>query len=520
MKSHRKKYLIKKDRLQELLVSLVGEYSLPAVRSSLGMYTEHQEKILEVTFADSSCYMQRHDADSELNKKFIEVFSSTPPIGIQNKNIKYFLRVINDLGFSDAYISDTVVQMEFCKIDAADHHIKVDLGTPIGDLMTVDEGLTGNRAAEYQEFIDRELTSSDIGKRFEGVGKEALFDESSILNHKVTRYGNEFGIDLMSSGSASIKSSLSNKSNDYSVFSNHYNRLVKVGAKSMRPISIIVPAYNSEDTILQVLLAIEGQDLSLDEKRMIEVVVVDDGSNVLVSDMLKDRINSFSFKLKIVRLETRSGLSAARNIGVAATSNEHLLFIDSDILLSKNYLAEHSNRLRFYPEAVFVSMKKNIERDSDINNPDRIMEGLEIPSKYDDKRMARISAKGQNWINKIDLDGVYEILSDTNAFKDFGYGRMINGYDLPSMVVGHNMSLKKSLFIKSGGFSDKFIGWGLEDTYFGARLIANGCFVIPILECGVYHLNHPPRSGSVELQEKEYVQNLKTYEELINKNHE
>lgn len=97
---------------------------------------------------------------------------------------------------------------------------------------------------------------------------------------------------------------------------------------------------------------------------------------------------------------------------------------------------------------------------------------------------------------------------------------MINGYDLPSMVVGHNMSLKKDLFTKVGGFSGKFVGWGLEDTYFGSRLIAGGSFVVPILECGVYHLNHPPRSGSPEQQAKEYINNLKTYEELINKSHE
>lgn len=520
MKSHKKKYLIKKDYLQDLLVILVGKYGLPRARSSLGMYSEHQEKIIEVTFKDSSCYMQRHDTNSELNKKFIEVFSATPPIGIQNKNIKYFLRVINDLGFSEAYISDTVVQMEFGRMDDVIYHVKVDIGTPIGNLLTVGEDVSNDLIVQCQEFVDRELSSSDIGKKFEGVGKEVLFDGSNILNQKVLRYGNEFGIDLMSSGSASIKSSLSNKSNDYSIFSNYYNELMKVGTRIMRPISIIVPAFNSEDTILQVLLSIEGQDLSLEEKRTVEVIVVDDGSTVLVSDVLKDRMNSFSFGLKVIRLETRSGLSAARNIGVAATTNEHLLFIDSDILLSKNYLIEHSSRLRFYPEAVFVSMKKNIERDSEINNLEYIRRGLDVPSKYDDKRIERVSTKGQSWINKIDLDGVYEILSDTNVFKDFGYGRTVNGYDLPSMVVGHNISLKKDLFIKSGGFSDRFIGWGLEDTYFGARLIAGGCFVIPVLECGVYHLNHPPRSGSIEQQEKEYIENLKTYDRLINKNHE
>lgn len=131
--------------------------------------------------------------------------------------------------------------------------------------------------------------------------------------------------------------------------------------------------------------------------------------------------------------------------------------------------------------------------------------------------MSRVSEKGNDWVNEISLDGVYEIVSNTDSFNNFGHGRIINGFDLSSMVVGHNMTINKHLFLKVGGFSEEFIGWGLEDTYFGARLISEGGFVIPLLNCGVYHINHPPRSGSLEKQEKEYSENLKTYKNLINK---
>lgn len=112
---------------------------------------------------------------------------------------------------------------------------------------------------------------------------------------------------------------------------------------------------------------------------------------------------------------------------------------------------------------------------------------------------------------------MFEALSDSNCFKDFGFGRVVNGYDLPSMVVGHNMSINKKYVKTVGGFSDSFIGWGLEDSFFGAKVIAEGCFVIPLLDTGVYHVNHPPRSGSTEAREIEYQKNIETYRNLTEK---
>ena len=106
-------------------------------------------------------------------------------------------------------------------------------------------------------------------------------------------------------------------------------------------------------------------------------------------------------------------------------------------------------------------------------------------------------------------------MGDTDLFKNFGHGRIINGYDLPSMVTGHNLSISKNLFLQSGGFARNFKGWGLEDTYFGAQIISNGGFIIPLINTGVYHINHLPRSGSEQQKLKEFQSNLIVYNELI-----
>ena len=139
---------------------------------------------------------------------------------------------------------------------------------------------------------------------------------------------------------------------------------------------------------------------------------------------------------------------------------------------------------------------------------------------YDDKRITRVFERSQSWINQVDLDGVFETLSDTSLFKNFGHGRVVNGYDLPSMVTGHNMSISKNLLNKVGGFSKHFQGWGLEDTYFGAQVIASGGFVVPLINTGVYHINHPPRSGSEERHREEYAKNIGVYNRLIEQQYE
>lgn len=524
-------YLIKDGLLATLIGSLTKHYGLPEINSSLALYGRYQDRVIEVKFINSTCHFRSYDKSSQIDKQFINIFNSTPPIKIDNTNIKYFLRIINGLGFSKAYITDEVVQLGYRLSDDIGF-ININIGTPVGDLLIINNDWPDTTKFIDPKIIESKLEPWDIDGLFgELSSSEEIFDSSRLLNHKIINYGDKFGIDIASSGNSCIKSKLSSKSNDYSYFEPYYKKVTGVGLNLDRgseqlnknlfkPISIVVCSYNSNESIAQVLYSIESQDLYPEQKKTIDVVVVDDGSEVPVMDYLKAHIKNFTFSLNIVRFEKNRGLSNARNIGIANTVNNHVLFIDADILLAKNYLLEHSTVLQIFPHAVFVSMKNNIDKTSKLNDISVIKRGLEVPLDYDDKRITRIFERSQSWINQVNLDGVFETLSDTSLFKNFGHGRVINGYDLPSMVTGHNMSISKSLFTKVGGFSNHFQGWGLEDTYFGAQIIANGGFVIPLINTGVYHINHPPRSGSEEKHQEEYSKNIGVYNRLIEQEYE
>lgn len=106
-------------------------------------------------------------------------------------------------------------------------------------------------------------------------------------------------------------------------------------------------------------------------------------------------------------------------------------------------------------------------------------------------------------------------MDDTNNFKELGFGAHIGIYNLSTVVTGHNMAINRSMLMKYPAFSNKFNGWGMKDSFFASSLISNGCFVIPVLSSCVYHINHLPRSGSMEQKSKEAAKNFELYNQML-----
>lgn len=113
-------------------------------------------------------------------------------------------------------------------------------------------------------------------------------------------------------------------------------------------LSIIIPAYNCEDTIERCLTSIMSQ-----LKDDIEVIVVDDGS----SDSTRDKCDNYALKDNRVRVlhKCNGGVSSARNVGIDNASGKWITFVDSDDALAENSLS-------YFRDAV----SKNKERSTDI----------------------------------------------------------------------------------------------------------------------------------------------------------
>ena len=108
--------------------------------------------------------------------------------------------------------------------------------------------------------------------------------------------------------------------------------------------SVIIPLYNKAPYVAKAIGSVLAQTFA-----DYELIIVDDGS--------KD--NSFSLAFKAIEgsnnchiyKQENSGVSMARNNGVALSQGEYLCFLDADDWWAPTFLEEMSNLIAEFPEA-------------------------------------------------------------------------------------------------------------------------------------------------------------------------
>jgi glycosyltransferase involved in cell wall biosynthesis len=99
-------------------------------------------------------------------------------------------------------------------------------------------------------------------------------------------------------------------------------------ASSPRRIAAIVPAYNEEETLAEVLSVLKSTSV------IQEILVVSDGSTDGTVEIAR------SLKLRAIHLRENHGKGTAMAVGVAHTDADLLLFVDGDILNLSGSLLE------------------------------------------------------------------------------------------------------------------------------------------------------------------------------------
>jgi glycosyltransferase involved in cell wall biosynthesis len=97
---------------------------------------------------------------------------------------------------------------------------------------------------------------------------------------------------------------------------------------ALQPVAVIVPCRNAEATLQATLTS------ALSQEAVREVIVVDDGS----TDGSAAIARSFEPRVRIITGPQR-GVSAARNVGMGATTAEWLQLLDADDLLAPSTVA-------------------------------------------------------------------------------------------------------------------------------------------------------------------------------------
>jgi glycosyltransferase involved in cell wall biosynthesis len=100
-------------------------------------------------------------------------------------------------------------------------------------------------------------------------------------------------------------------------------------------ISFIIPVYNTEETIGKCIESIMNQDLEIKK----EILVIDNDS----ADRSLEIAQSYP-GVKCFR-ESKRGPAATRNKGLEKAKGDYIAFVDSDVVLPKNWLSKAMEKL-------------------------------------------------------------------------------------------------------------------------------------------------------------------------------
>ncbi len=93
----------------------------------------------------------------------------------------------------------------------------------------------------------------------------------------------------------------------------------------MLKISVIIPAYNEEKTIIPLLESVNAQN---NDDVELEVVVIDDGSKDRTVGLLNERPDLYA---TLVRLAQNRGKGGAVKAGLEKATGDYILFQDADL---------------------------------------------------------------------------------------------------------------------------------------------------------------------------------------------
>ena len=225
------------------------------------------------------------------------------------------------------------------------------------------------------------------------------------------------------------------------------------------PVSVVVPCWRTpEKTLATTLAGLERQSYP---RRLFEVILVDDGSRPRLRAPAATPLD-----LKVVRQERRGfGLARARNAGARVAAHDILLFLDSDVLVERDWMAAHARWHHAVSDVVTTGHVAHVEMDG--VDPETIRRrGGALRELFSDRATRNA--------------GIESHLAGT--------GGLTSRRDDPfRMTSGGNLGVGRAYYDLVGGYDESFTRWGFEDTEFGYRAYCRGGLLVPEPDAFAWH---------------------------------
>ena len=215
--------------------------------------------------------------------------------------------------------------------------------------------------------------------------------------------------------------------------------------------SVIISTYNWPEALYICLDSYRNQDI-----RDFEIVVADDGSRPETDDLIAQFQAGFPVTIKHVwQRDEGYRLAAIRNKAIRASSGEYLIFTDGDCFVLPDFVRTH---LTLREPGMFVSGRRSwlshgVSR--------RVMESGQAPSR---SRLGWLRAGLTAGCNR-----PLEFIPAPSRAR-FRYAKS----DQFDRAQTCNLAVSRADCLAVGGFDERYVGHGLEDSDFVVRLLRAG----------------------------------------------
>jgi len=237
--------------------------------------------------------------------------------------------------------------------------------------------------------------------------------------------------------------------------------------------SIVIPTFNSKVSLNNTLEALNYQ--SGYETTDYEVVVSDDGSTDGTYEYIKNTPKNYTLKYIYLDRCPQSCRSRTRNEGRKAAHGEIIIYLDSDMIVKRNFLSEVDRYFSFNDR--FVLLGTRIMIDTPINFKDIKSQKVFELYRFEPKR--------------------YDILEFRHyLYEQYSYNA--NAILFPWMqVYSCNIIVAKKWLDEVGGFDENLVKWGMEDVEFGYTLFKHGLKIAINTKLEGLHQNHGARNDLI-----------------------
>ena len=231
-------------------------------------------------------------------------------------------------------------------------------------------------------------------------------------------------------------------------------------------LALVITTYERPDALAAVLASVVRQTLA-----PTEVLIADDGSGAATREVVHEFIARSPAPARLVS-QPHAGfrVTRLRNLAIAATRMDYMVFIDGDMLLHPEFIADHAHFCRhgFYTQGVRVH--------ADASRTQRLI--------ADPAQQPGFWSPGFGGLRRAYLLHSPALASLTR--------RVANGF---IAIKGCNQGFWREDLVRVNGFNEAIEGWGAEDKELAARLENSGVRRQTLLFCGIAsHLHHAPAS--------------------------